>query len=102
MRTPSYIMEPDWAVKIARKIIDTAEQISGDYDLDLHNGIVSALTEERQHQAKMEAELSNYKFLTGFTPEECRYLKSNQERLEQQLAQLREENARLKKLMGRE
>ncbi len=39
---------------------------------------------------KLKAELSNYEFLSQFTPEQCRYLESNQKKLQQENAHLQE------------
>ncbi len=47
--------------------------------------------------AALKNDLSNYKFLSQFTPEQARYLESNQTALVAEIAALKEENERLKK-----
>ena len=49
----------------------------------------------REEIARLKKQLSSYKFITQFTPEECRYLESNQKKQEEEITKLK---ARIKEL----
>jgi len=54
-------MEPEHLRQRVRTIIDTAEAISGDYDLDLHNGIMRLAAEiENEAIERCAVEVNNH------------------------------------------
>jgi len=76
----------------------TPQQESWNKSLDAaliaHVGIVDELHDEI---AELKNQLSNYKFLSQFTPDQCRYLESHQKEMEEKITYLKEEIDRLKK-----